>query len=154
MKINGEVVDTPNIEIIVIPRGSRKDIVLKAQAVLETFEEIYPPPRPPKVRRPGISEPIPDFSDEDYKKEVEQYAKRRVAWLVINSLKTTDGLEWDTVVFDDPNTWTNYTDDLKNAKFSDTEIARIVDAVATANGMNEAKIAEARNRFLVGMGLL
>jgi hypothetical protein len=48
----------------------------------------------------------------------------------------------------DPNTWINFDKELKDSGLSEIERIRIVNAVMTANCLNESKLDEARESFL------
>lgn len=149
MKILGKTISGPNVELIVIPRGNGEDIILKAQAVLnpEDFNKICPEPKAPTqmIRGGQRSENI---TDPGYKSQMELYKKHQFAWLVIESLKATDGLEWETILPGEPSTWENYEKELTASGFSVYEVGRIVQAVMVANCLNEDRIEEARKRFL------
>lgn len=150
MKIHGKVLDEPNEEVIVIPRPTG-DIVFKARAVLsyEAFEKIYPTPEPPTVRRPGNQTSV-NIDDPKFKKKLEDYANKRTAWLIIKSLEATEGLEWETVDIENPESWENYLQELRDSKLNEAEITRIIQGVMVANALDDAKIVEARERFLAG----
>lgn len=148
MKINGKKVTGANIEIVVIPRQSG-DLVFKAQAVLDysDFEKLHPRPLPSKKLLPGgvVSENV---EDPKYRAAVAKWAESRTHYMVIKSLQATEGLEWETVKFDDPSTWGNYVKELESSGFSEAESARIINCVVNACGLNQEKIDEATNRFL------
>ena len=71
MKLHGQKIEGPNVEIIVIPRGGDKeDIVLQAQAVLDTtpFDKLCPvPTAPEKILKGGKRERI--LNDPAFKAE-------------------------------------------------------------------------------------
>jgi hypothetical protein len=147
MKINGEVIDGPGIEIYVIPRQG-KDLIFKARAVLETedFDKVCPfPEAPMKLLKGGRR--VPNLEDTTFKKALSHYAETKLAWLVIKSLDITEGLEWDTVKLDDPHSWLNFRKDLRKA-FTEAQIVGIVNTVMAANGLNEQRLTEAREHFL------
>lgn len=152
MKMHGELVEGPNVEVIVIPRGGKKkDIVFKAQAVmdLEDFNKLCPPPSPPaKVGKNGKKEY--NVKDPGYLKSMQGWAEKQTAWIVIQSLKATEGLTWDTVDESNHRTWMNYQTELKSAGFNHFETQRIINGVFAANCLNEARVEEARNAFLLG----
>jgi len=150
MKINGRKLEGPNVEILVLPR-SDGDIVFKAQAVLDNtpFEKLCPQPKPPTMIKRGVGL-VEDVESPVYKTELKNYATRRIEWLILESLKATEGLEWDTVNMSDSSTWKNYEKDLKNAGFGQYEINRIEQLVLDVNCLNESKMDEARKRFLLG----
>ena len=150
MKFFGKKVEKVNEEVIVIPRGDGEDLVFKARAVIdfEPFEQICPSPKPPTVIRPGEKTFSPDFSDPAYIAAVTQNQGRRMAWLVIESLKATEGLEWETVDYAKPETWEGYSKELKESNITDIEINKILSGVMSANCLNEDRVQEARMRFL------
>ena len=156
MKLNGKKVQGSNIELIVIPRGGDEpDVVLQATAVLDyaPFNTMCPEPKPPgKVVKGGAKEY--NLEDPGYKEAVALYHQRKTSWMILQSLKATPGLEWETVKEGEFRTWTNYEQELKDSGFSHVEIQRIVIGVLNANCLNEARIEEARANFLRGQQAL
>lgn len=150
MKLFGVSIQGPNIETLVIPRANY-DIVFKAQAILDPdpFYALCPTPTPPRVMKPNEGFK-PDYKDPNYLALVEKWAEKKTSWMIIESLKVTEGLTWDKVDYSNPETWTLWMDELKESYFTDSEMTRIVNLVYSANGLNDDKIDEARNRFLSG----
>jgi hypothetical protein len=150
MKIHGVKLDTPNEEVVVIPRKSG-DIVIRAKAILddEEFLKLCPTPTPPEVIRAGGARSL-DINDKDYLKKMDDWAANKTHWMVLKSLEATEGLEWDNVNMSDPATWSEYSKELQVAGFSQLEIVRILTAVTDACGLNQDKIEEATKRFLAG----
>lgn len=151
MLLKGKKIEGPNVEIVVLPRGSDSEIVFHCAAVLNmaVFEQLCPIPKAPTiVKRGGIQ--ISNPEDRGYRGEVQQHGKLRTAWMIIESLKATEGLVWETVDAENPQTWLHYETELRDSGFSEMEIVRIVNAVMTANCLNEDRINEARERFLAG----
>lgn len=148
MKIAGKQVSGANIEYVILPRGDSDQLVFKAQAVLsyDNFDKMNPEPTPPQMIVAGGAR-VPNFESADYKTALVVHSTRKVAWMVLKSLEISE-IEWDTVKMEDPTTWENYTTDLRNAGLADVEINRIVNGVMIANCLNDAKIEEARKRFL------
>jgi len=70
-------------------------------------------------------------------------------YLVIRSLECNE-IEWDNVDVTQPATWKNWSDELKAAGLSDVECGRVVTCVLNANSLNEAKVQEAIDSFLLG----
>lgn len=155
MKLQGHTFEQPNREYCVLPRGEGKPVVFIAEAIIDydDFETFCPEPKAPEVIKPGGVKET-NFKDDGYLQAVANRATRRLAWIVITSLKATPGLEWDTVDFTDCKTWENYKKELKLAKFSHVEIQRIENAVFAANSLNEARVQEARENFLLGLAEL
>lgn len=152
MKLAGKKIEGPNEEVIVIPRsGEDGDIVFIARSVLDMddFEKFCPRPNPPIIRKRDGSR-FEDRDDARYKKLMDEFASRHIAFMVLKSLEATPDLEWETVNMNDPSTWLNYETELKESGFSTIEINRIINGVITANCLNEAKLEEARKSFLAG----
>ena len=151
MKMNGKNIMGLAPEIIVIPKADQ-EYVFKAVPLLsyEKFEELCKVPTPPQITKRG-GETFPDFDDKAYNEALNDWASKKNAWTVIQSLKATEGLERESIVEGDPDTWTNYLNELKQ-DFVDAEISRILDIVYIANGMNQKKIDEATKRFLAIQG--
>lgn len=149
MKIQDRVISGPNVEIIAIPRGNgEKDIILKAQAILDKseFNRLCPMPKPKvRIARGNIRQE--DTTNPVYKQALVDYNKQSFAWMVIESLKATSGLTWDTVIDNEPSTWGNYEKELRESGFSEIEIIRITQGVMVANCLSEERVDEARNRF-------
>ena len=150
MKLNGKKLEGPNEVTIVIPRGSGPDIVLKARAVLDldAFEDLCPLPTPPSRRMAG-GQDVPNLKDKGYIASLQRRSVMRLNYIVLASLEATEGLEWETVDLSDSNTWDNYLEELKDSGFNPIEIQRIQADIIEVNALNEAKIEEARQRFLL-----
>ena len=149
MKIHGQKIQGPNIEIIAFPRPNTKDIIFKAQAVTnyDDFEKLCPRPTPPTKVYPG-KKPIEDVADPQYNEELNDYGQKRTNYMILKSLSVTDGLEWETVDWSDPESWGNYKQELQDSGFSDIEMVRLINGVMAANGLDDDKIEQARERFL------
>lgn len=153
MKYGGKKIEGRNIEILVLPRGEQK-IVFKAQAVdiTEEFEKLVPVPEPPMVLKPGgIKEK--QLSDPDYLKRLDDYGASRTDFLIINSLKVTKELEWETIDFKKPETWKNWQKELIESGFIDVERLHIINLVMKANALDERLLEQARQDFLAGQSL-
>lgn len=150
MKIRGKKIEGANEIVIIIPRNSSEDVVLKARAVLDmsTFDEICPRPLPPRKMLAGGRE-VPNFKDPGFLSQMSNYAVKRLSWIVLTSLEATEGLEWEKVDLNDPTTWNNFRDEMTEAGFSNVEIDRIVQDCIVVNALSEEKIEEARERFLL-----
>ena len=150
MKLKGQKLQGPAIEVIVLPRQSG-NLVFKAQAVIEDkdFDAICPRPQPPKKLLPGgVTQS--NVEDPKYKEELQVFATRRTHWMVLKSLQATEDLEWETVKMDDPETWSNFVQEFMESGLTAIEVNRIVETVMTVNGLNSRKIEEATKAFLAG----
>lgn len=153
MKLAGRKISGPNVETIVFPRGDGDPIVLKAQAILdyEPFDQLCPKPKPPTImKKGGVRESNPE--DPRYRDALHEWGRKRLCWIVLTSLRLgTPELEWETVDYGDPNTWTNFEDELKESGFSEIEVGRINRGVMIANALDDDKLDEARNAFLASV---
>lgn len=147
MRLNGKKIEGLNVEEIFIPRGEEV-ILFRAQAVVDytICDALNPRPSPKKGRdRKGD---IIEITDKTYNGALDEYATRRVAFMVIKSLEATEGLEWETVDIQDMNTWVNWRTEFESSGFTEPEIARIFSGVLAACGLDESKVEKARSRFL------
>lgn len=157
MKIAGHELKKASIEYVVIPRGHDPetgakipDVVFQCQPVASyaTFDAQCSAPKPPEVIKSG-GRREPNVDDPTYRSQTEKYAQRKIQFLIIESLRATPGLEWETVT-DDPKTWGNYEQELMDAGFSAMEVNRIVEGCLAANSLNQKRIDEALADFLHG----
>ncbi len=154
MLLNGQKIEGPNEEVIIIPRPG-EPIIFTARAVLDMseFDSLCPRPKPP-IKRMKSGEKIEEADDPRFLAKQDIYGSQRLAYLILKSLEATEGLEWETIEMDDPNSWLNYEGELKASGFSDVEVQRIVLGVMSANCLNEAKLDQARKLFLQGQAEL
>lgn len=148
MRIGGTEVKGPNEEILVLPRLD-EDIVIRAQAVttMEEFDALVPEPKPPGIRtRDGWK---PNANDETFKQCLAHYHEQRLAYMIIKSVEPSK-IEWEQTNIDDPSTYLQWTDELREAGLSDVEINRIVLCVMQANSLDDEKLKAAREVFLLG----
>jgi len=150
MKFGGREVK-PNIVLVPIPRDNDDDFIFQLKAVpdLEKFIELCPEPKPPKKTFPGGRTAV-DREDPEFTKKLEEHAEYRFHYMAIESLKATEALEWDTVDHLNPETWSNWIDEMKEAGFTEVEVNRVVNGVMDVNCLNEERVEEARARFLAG----
>ena len=137
-------------QVLVLPRLGSEDIVFRAVAVssMTEFEAICPEPKAPGVRtKDGFK---PDTEDESYQQLVSLHGDKRLAFIMIKSLEPSD-IEWDEVKIEDPSTWTKWQEELLNAGLSVIEANRVVACVMEANALDEDKLKEARDSFLLGL---
>ncbi len=148
MKINGKKIDKPSAEICVIPRETG-DIVFKAEAVLDftEFDKLCPEPEMKRQKNVKTGS-VKMIKGKDYEQLVEEHATARMNYMIIKSLESTDGLEWDNIDISKPETWSNYEDELQESGLSMAEINMIVNIVLVANSLDDRKYKEARERFL------
>jgi hypothetical protein len=149
MKVGGVDPKTLSPEyMLVLPRGEAF-IVFRARGIVDfdEFHKYVPEPVPPKkMTRDGL---IADTANPNFQKDMEAYARRRLAYMMVKSLEPSE-IEWETVNPDDPSSWVNWENDLKEAEFSQVEIGRITGLVLEANCLDEAKLKQAREVFQRG----
>ena len=148
MKIKGKKISGPNKEIIPIPRGDGNDIIFIAEAVLDQshFDKLCPVPKPATKKIDGVD--IPDLDDKNYLKNLNTWGEKKTAWMVLKALEATPDLEWEMVNMNDPSTWLLFRTEFRDAGLNDHEINRVINGALTAQGLNEQKVEEARDRFL------
>jgi hypothetical protein len=149
MKV-GSVEITRCEQVLVLPRLDSEDIVFRAVAVssMDEFEAICPEPKAPGIRtKDGFK---PDTKDEGYQQLVSLHGDKRLAFIVIKSLEPSN-IEWDEVTIEDPTTWTKWQEELLSAGLSNIEANRVVSCVMEANALDEDKLKEARDSFLLGL---
>lgn len=148
MKLAGEKLSGVNVEDIYIPRqGKVLHFIAKGVNNLDDFDKICPKPKPPTRIKPGGVK-VENVEDPNFKTAITRWGEQRFAWMIINSLRDTPGLEWEKVDYANPNTWTDWQKEFLESGFVDAEIQRIIAGVMSANGLNEARIEEARKSFL------
>ena len=149
MKIHGNKIEGPNEVPIVIPRKSKEDIAFIATAVLDYSDHDkinVAPVSPVKTLPGGVQTPM--LQDPKYVEDTQEWALRKTHWMVLTSLEATPGLEWESIDMDDPETWGDYQEEMKEAGLSDTEIGLIMSAVIEACGLDQTKIDLATESFL------
>lgn len=148
MHLKGQPIEPPKPELIVIPRASG-DIILYASPIMsfEEFKAGVPQPKPPTITKRG-EQPQDDFDDTDYKKAMKDFADVKFSWTLFKSLTLgTPDLVFDTIKSDDANTWNNFESEMLKT-FTQGELNQIVTKVMEANGLNQSRMQEARDRFL------
>lgn len=150
MKFKGQKALGPKPEYIVIPRGD-DNIVFIAKPILDYsgFDELCPRPTPPGILFPD-GRKGQDVESPDFRNKLNEYLQLRTNWYIINALRETPEMEWETVNYSDPSTWGNWRKEFDEF-LTEREINSVLDGIAVANGLDQAKIEEAKERFLVGM---
>lgn len=147
MRIKGKVIQPPQPKILVIPRDEG-DIVFKCAAVMDysVFDKLVKEPQPPSKYIPKSGKTIQDRNHPGYLRKREEWATKRSNFMMLQSLAATEGLEWDTVDMDKPDTWANFRTELAS-HFTEPEISLIINAVFEANVPDEDRQQEALDRF-------
>ena len=149
MLIKGVKITPPKDRVVVFPREDQEDIVLTIRAVLDysRFEELCPVPRPPTTRRPNQA-PVSNTEAPKFLAALDAHSLKRSHWMIIQSLSATDGIEWEIVDHNDPETWHLYDQELRTSGFSLGEIGRIFEEVNAVSGIDQERVDEATRAFL------
>jgi len=149
MKVNGKDPKAigPRESVVVIPVGG-STFTFKARMVnVEKFGDILKAPEPPEsIGKEGTT--FKDYENAKYLEDAMKWATYQTDWWILESLKATEDLVWDTVDMSDPETFGNWKTELEEAQFSQTEIVAIINIVNEANGMSQERLEEATQSFL------
>jgi hypothetical protein len=148
LKIGGQVVSGANTGLIVIPRESG-DIVFKFVAILDDSDylRVNPEPKPPREYITKEQKHVEKVNDPKYKAKHEKWRGDKWDWMFLKSVEPSM-IEWETVKLDDPATWGNWKQELRDAGLSVGEIGQIENTFFETNIVTDAKLKEAKNRFL------
>ena len=140
------MIPPPSVDIKIY-RGS-EEYIFTAQAVLdfEPFEQLVPLPKPPLRTEIKTGRRTYDHSDKRYMEKVGHYSEMRTAWLMIQSLQATAGLEWEQVDPKDPATWLKWVNEF-TAFLTESEMQSIVQGVTEANQPSEVRQRQAFDAF-------
>ena len=150
MKIGGIDPSTMPTEVfLVLPRGE-KEIVFRARGVQDykEFNKLCSEPTAPKITKPKEGW-VDNVDEPGYKDMMKTYGLKRLAWLIITSLEPSE-IEWETVDPAKTSTWLGWEDEMRDSGFSQVECNRIQALVLEANCLDEDKLDQARENFLVG----
>jgi len=154
MKIAGRLFDKPKETILVLPRQD-EDLVLRFVGVTDDkeFDLIYPEPQAQSSYNVKLGQTVRNVFDPAYKAKMQEYYRAHNAWVFLKSIAPSN-IEWDTVKLDQPETWSNWQEDLKNAGFTINERNVIWQAFQECNALTDAMLQEARMRFLASQAAL
>ncbi len=147
MKIKGNSIPAPKPVKVKFFRGS-EIVELLVQAVLsyEQFDRLVPHPKPPLVTVVKENRQYHNYDDKAYLRSVDRYSQFKSHYIILKGLEATEGLEWDTVKMDEPDTWGNYKTDLLTC-FTEMEVSDIIDAINEANHPTGRRLEEAFDSF-------
>lgn len=159
MKYKGRNLKAPQKEIVAFPRTDivdgqtvHNDIVFVVGAVLDfsPFDAICPEPQPASVLD-AKGTTTQNYEHPEYVKNHSKWATNRFNWMILKSIDSPipGDLEWSTVDPADPETWGNFQDELKlDAGFTPMQVNYLVTRAVRVNSVDEARMAEAKERFL------
>ena len=151
MKLQGKTIDKALEVLVPIVRSDDGDgdFYFLCVPVLdyEPFNQACPVPKPPMIVRPGKPQAA-DPTDKKFLKLTQEHAEAQTHWMILESIKGTPGLEFETVDMSNPETWPNYETETAKSGLSEGEIARVINGVIEANGLDDSKVEVAKKRFL------
>ena len=147
MKVNGRDITSVNEDVLVLPRGNQDDVVFEGRAVksYDEFNKLVSVPLPPALLT--AKGRVEDVEDTSYKDQLDAYNAKKMAWLVIRTLYTTT---WDQVDADKPNTWIKWVDEFVESGMTSIEQQKVVNFVLAVNSLDQSKMDEAKQAFLLG----
>lgn len=152
MKIRNRQLVPPKPVVVTIYRenddGTPDNIDFICGAVLDygEFDKLCPTPKPPLVTKLSTGEQSYDNQDKRFKQAVEKWSGMKIDWMILQSLRHTEGIEWDTVKYNDPETWGNHEAELKTF-LTENEVNRVVQGVISANSPTQNRRKEALDSF-------
>ena len=146
MRLRGKELTPPAPVSVSFFRGA-EEITFVAKAVLnfDRFNALCPVPRAPVTTFVSTGKKVRNTEDHKYNQRISDYIDQKTAWIIIESLSATEGLEWDTVKIDEPDTWMNFEKDLTSF-LGENEYERLIEAVKESNNPT-AKSREALDSF-------
>lgn len=149
MKFGDREFKSFNIRKLTITRGKGTEplVLTFGPASVDDYEKYYPEPKVPTKQKRGSDEWIPNPDDKKYKEALKKRNDAFRDYTVIKSMEYSK-VDWDTVNIADPDTWSNWKEDLKNCGFSAHEIQLVQIAVMEANSYTDQGISESEESFL------
>lgn len=147
MKFHGETLEGPTIkECTIIYNKKAMKFCFKAVLNFDEMDAICPEPKALYMsgREDGKTR---DTDDPDYIKKREAWARWRMEWMFLESISVTEGLEWETVDRNNPETWGNYTIELGHF-LTDIQIGALLNTMLAVNTLTQATMDEAEEHFL------
>ena len=149
MRIKGLDASKPNMEVCIFPR-KEGNIVITAKAVLsyDRFEELIKKPILDLVTLPsGEKESTPEF-EQKFEVASAEYSAMRIGFMLFESLRDNECIEWDNISPDNPTSWKNIQSEIENLPLTIYEKTRLNDAINKANGISDELVEEAEKSFL------
>ena len=122
--------------------------VLEVTRNYDEFNALCPLPSPSLITHANGQKEF-DTRTDSYHKRLTEYAGKQTAWGFWQAIKGTEGLEFETVVAEDPSTWKNAQDELQEFLLPH-EWMRLQSAWLKLNQIDEDRIKVARDNFLSG----
>lgn len=150
MKISGATFK-PDVHEAIFAREDGQFIVFRMTGVMnmEFFDKTVIAPVPPVIKRPGKPNTI-DATNPSFLAASKDYGQLRQDYLMVATIGSSPGVEWDKVVMTDPTTWCNWRQELVDLGLMHFEIEQLTVSVMKANGL-AGEMQEARDAFLASM---
>lgn len=148
MKFNGKNIPAPPTVPASIYRGT-EELVFQFGAIMDDaeFDKLVPVPEPPKIILTGGGSKL-DYQDKTFLKAKERRTKLRGLWSFWKSISATEGLEFEGVDPQDPDTWENMEKELAEA-FTQPEQQKLYEAFFQAQLPSKLSEEAAMGNFTV-----
>lgn len=147
MKIKNQSVEPPKPVPIPLPRATNVVELLAGPIMsFDEFETLCPEPTPPVEMDMKTNQKRRVLDHEGYQAKMNVWIEQKTAYMIIKSLLATDGLEWELVKLEEPDTWLRYREELEQS-FTAQEVDIIIQHVYEANMPTERSQKEALERF-------
>jgi len=153
MKIKGVKKLKESVQTYTVVRDGEDPIVFTLKpADMKWFTEIVEAPTPRMITRPG--EPsFADLKDPKYVQAKEAYDLKQSHYFIISSISATEGLEWEKVKMEEPDTWVEFENELGEFGLLPNETAGLFQAITRANALDQDYIDSKRDDFLAHQAL-
>lgn len=148
MLLKGTKITPPKPKTIIIPRGEGEDLIFTCGPVLsyDEFDKICPEPLPPLVTKTG-GEKYHDFNDPKHKERLKERSIKRGAWSILQALKHTEGLVFETVDINNPDTYPNLYSELDQC-LTIGEQSLLFESLSELNSPSKETQKQAFDRFV------
>lgn len=126
---------------------SRIVFIIRAPMDLKPFELICPRPNP-AIKKMADGRVLTDDNEPGYIEALLNWGSIRQDWIYIETLKYTEGLEWEKVKLDDPQTFKFWDEELREILVP-LEYRYLTDKMIRINALSVEKLDEVRESFLV-----
>ena len=150
MRIKGIDRSKPNVEVVLFPRSDGEDIDIEATAVIsyDRFDKLVKEPLAKTSLFPDGSEKPSPEQQAQFSKDMVEYYNMRHGFMLYETLKGNDNIEWGKITEDDPRSWLKCEKEIDGLPLTNAEHNRLAAAIHRANGLSDALIEEAENSFL------
>jgi hypothetical protein len=151
MKFKGKDIKKGSVDYAVVDRGVDQ-IVFKIETVSDysDFDKLCPMPEAPTIK-PAGKPAFKDVEDKTFKKEVEEYALKKLSWGFIKSIENSENIEMgERIDLSNSETWALVFEDLGEA-LTTGEVDYILGKFNEVQGLTNEKIKESTEAFLASL---